>query len=141
MHLKFTLLLPMAVACISAAAQKAPTQSETEEFIIQGIKGCDSSITFVSLQGPKLQIKFKPFPTTEFTKNIDLSKSDVSVDSSSIMLSCTTPGCADLHVTGHDRPPTVYNESRINCSAPIRERIGRALQHYQGFIGKQKPLF
>lgn len=145
MHLKFTLpLVIAAIACTSAAAQTAPTQSETEEFIVQGIKGCDSSITFVSLQGPRLQIKRKIASDFESTTNTDLSKSDGSVDASGIKLSCTAPGCTDLHFARQglsDRPPTVLNELTVACSAPIRERIGRALQHYQGIIGKQKPLF
>lgn len=123
----------------NAAAKQGPPRTETEEFIVTGVRGCGMGIKTVSLDGPTLQIA-----DGVFIKTFDLSKLEVQADADPIQFLCSSPGCISWVVAlpGRERDsPSLRNADTVNCTAPMRDQIGRALKHYQGFIGKKKPLF
>jgi len=116
-------------------AERGPTREETEAFVVETVRSCDPGVSGVTLRATQLEYT----SNRTFNYAIDLSKSSVSSTVSSIYFSCTSPGCIELSSGGY--PASKHNQTTVSCSYTIAPRLVRALQHYQTFIGKQKPLF
>ncbi len=116
-------------------AEPSPTRAETEAYVVETVRSCDPGVSGVTLRATQLEFT----SNKTFRYEIDLSKSSVSSTVSTIFLSCTSPGCIELSSGGY--PASKHNQTTLNCSYTIAPRLVRALQHYQTFIGKQKPLF
>lgn len=119
----------------SATAERGPTREETEAYIVETLRSCDPGLSSVNLRATQLQYT----SNNTFNYAVDLSKLSVSSSSSSIYLSCTSPGCIEINLSGS--PVSKHNQTTINCSYTIASQLVRALQYHQTFTGKQKPLF
>lgn len=127
--------IPISRATEVAPAERSPTREETEAYIVETIRSCDPGVSGVTLRATQLEYTSNRL----FNNAIDLSKSSVSSTVSTVFFSCTSPGCVELSSGGY--PASKHNQTTLNCSYTIAPRLIRALQHYQTFIGKQKPLF
>lgn len=114
---------------------RGPTREETEAYIVETVRSCDPAVSGVSLRAKQLEYT----SNKTFNYAIDLSKSSVSSSVSAIYFSCTSPGCIELSSGGF--PANKHNQTRLNCSYTIAPRLVRAVEHYQTFTGKQKPIF
>ena len=116
-------------------AERGPTREETEAYVVETVRSCDPGFSGVTLRATQLEYT----SNRTFNYAIDLSKSSVSSTVAYINFSCTSPGCIELSSGAY--PASKFNQTTVNCSYTIGPRLVRALQHYQTFIGKQKPLF